>query len=409
MNKIYTLGCLIILMVLTFISCTTSRDAIVVNETKFRQGNHLEAQKEMDSLISNPNDRSFPLFQLTNGTMLYALGNFKEGLEMFQAGSRNLETDIGDASTARDMLRREDKTHYRGYDHERVMAKYYTGLGYLQMRDYENAIIAFRQALERDVNKEDMQDKSYISIHYLLGESYIKAQELNNAEVAYRNAVQWDEDFAPAWYKLAYVLNEQNRTNEANEAYTRYKNLTEEPYIAIDGSTPYIHLIIDVGYGPDVDPDAFTGQFASYREWSNPENSLIIEANNYELSAYEADNIFEQAKAEKRAAGEATRKVASVAAKTAASEIPIVGLFVSGPTADTRKWNLLPGEIHVALVPAPKGANDITLKYQNIKSEELKDYQQSFYYLPSNVEESNVPIYLRNGYRIQDQNKYANK
>jgi tetratricopeptide (TPR) repeat protein len=386
------------------LGCTSSKNVLAENTTLFLSGKYEEAHKAMQPLLEKTSNESYPLYQLTDASMLYALGDLSHTSSLLYSAAQNLEVELGVGTIAVDLLGSEENTHYRGYVHERVLARYLLGVAYLRRGDLDSARIAFQQAIERDINKEAGKENTFASLHFMMGETCLRQRDYDNAAVAFRRVVELDPSLTYGWYKLAYALQKGNRKEEAQQAYQVYRDSSgSEQLLSIDGSSSYVFLVLDVGNGPTLSPDAFTGSFASYSRSYFPERYATVVSDDERAMSRRAEDVYTQAKDEANFAGDATRKVASVAVKQVASMIPVVSWFAGSTAADVRKWLLLPGEIHIALIPASPGPHTTTLKFFDSEGRELPDYQQTWYYVPAGLEGSAPIIHLKSMYRIQDQ------
>jgi tetratricopeptide (TPR) repeat protein len=367
------------------------------------QGKVSESQNRLKPLLRNERHVSRPLFLLTDATINYTLGNYKDGLNIFLDATQQLERELSTGATVSDLARGGSNTNYRGFPHERILARYYTGVGFMQTQNYQNAVIAFRQALEIDTDNREFRDQSYIIIHFLLGESYLRLNDYENARVSFRAIVELNDEFAPGWYKLAFA-NKKLRLNDiAETAYERYSKLVNDNQRLPLEDASYIFIISHLGFGPYMLPDRLTGITSTYNRTNYPETRLVASINNNVKESTLATNIYDEASNERRLMGEVTRGAATTVARVAASQVPGVGLFVRAPQADLRKWLILPGEIHILLIPADIGIHDVNFKFKNSNNVELRHYEQTHYYLPSNLEGSNQIIFLRSIFNKQNQ------
>src|SRR5690606_21251314 len=93
-------------------------------------------------------------------------------------------------------------TVYRGEDHEHLMVLYYKALNFLKMEKYEQALVECRRL---NLRLQELSDK-YRSpekyrrdafVHALMGIIYQAMKDYNNAFIAYRNALEiYEDDYA---------------------------------------------------------------------------------------------------------------------------------------------------------------------------------------------------------------------
>ncbi|MBA4311149.1 MAG: hypothetical protein C0417_00815 [Chlorobiaceae bacterium] len=398
---------IIVSVAVLYSGCTSAKLTLAQNVAKFQSGRFEEAHKGMGELLKKVKSETYPLYQLTDASILYALGDHYDGCDIMGRAANNLEVELGSGTVALDLVGSEENVHYRGYVHERVLARYYHGLGYFARGYYDSAKIAFIQAIERDINKEKGKENAFASVHFMLGETFLRLKEYDNARVAFQNVIKLQPSNAYGWYKLATINFKIGDKEEAQKAYQTYKDsLGSEPYLPIDGSGSYIFLLLDIGWGPTLSPDAITGAFSSYQQVSFPERYVSIVIDKNIVPSKKVEDVYMQAKDEANLTGDVSKKVASVAVKKAIQTfIPFGGLLTGSTDADVRKWLLLPGEIHIALIPTEQGVHDVTLKFFDAKMKELKDYQQSWYYVPAGTEGEAPLVQLRSLFQLQNQKK----
>ncbi|MCE1187882.1 MAG: tetratricopeptide repeat protein [Ignavibacteria bacterium] len=397
--------CSAALILIQLTGCTNPQLVMYEGTAKYGSGHPEQALATLDPLLNEQSHQTYPLFQLNDAYVQLTLGNYIKSADLMQKGLKSLEVELGTMTTITDLFGSEGSMHYRGFQHEHVMACYYMGLSYFLAGDYSNAEKGFRQAIEQDIKKADNLTNTYCSVNFFLGETYLRLKEYDNATVAFTNCTKLNPKFDLAMYKLAYVLNKQGRKDEATDAYTKYKAMVApESLLPIDGSGSYLFMVIDAGYGPYLKPDPITGGFSSYEPAMYFERTVSVTVNNKSNNSVISDNLYDRSKEEANAVGDITKKAASLAVKKAASMIPIIGAFVGNTDADLRKWNLLPGDIHVAYVPVEKGLYDVNLQLKNTEGENLVNFEQSYYYLPADVEGANKVIYVRSIFQKHNQN-----
>src|SRR6267154_6321424 len=90
-------------------------------------------------------------------------------------------------------------TSYKGEDHEHLMLLYYKALNYLKMNNTEDALVEIRrlnirlQQLTDRYHSQDKYDHDAFS-NVLMGITYEVDKDYNNAFIAYRNALNIYQD-----------------------------------------------------------------------------------------------------------------------------------------------------------------------------------------------------------------------
>jgi hypothetical protein len=239
----------------------------------------------------------------------------------------------------------------------------------------------------------------------MLGETCLRLKDYDNAVVAFRNVTRLAPDLPAGWYKLAFALSKTGQQQEAEAAYATYRGACgAEALLPMDGSGSYIFLSLEIGWGPILASDPLLGEFASYSRSYYREHYASVSVADRQVTGRKAEDVYQQAKDEANLAGDVAKKVASIAVKKAVSYIPYIGGLLAGSTAaDVRKWLVLPGEIHFALVPVAPGIHDVTLRFYDEEKKELPDFQQTLYYLPAGPEGQAPLVCARSLYQIQNQ------
>ena len=148
------------------------------------------------------------LFEVNAGLVLSMQGKFKESNEHFEKADLFVEDFKKKAvQEGAALLLNPNIATYPGEDHEILMINYYKAVNYLQMGDYENALVEARRMNLRlqtlgEKYKSDNKYQKDAFIHLLMGIVYDASGEYNNAFIAYRNALEIYETDYSAMFKL---------------------------------------------------------------------------------------------------------------------------------------------------------------------------------------------------------------
>lgn len=158
-------------------------------------GNLQAAEKMLDDNASKLEKGKLKFLYYVNAGLVRSMeGKFSESNEYFEKADLFVEDykkKVGEHVST--LLLNPNLTTYPGEDHEVLMINYYKSLNYLQMGDYENALVEARrmdlrlQALSDKYTSERKYQKDAF-IHLLMGIIYDASSEYNNAFIAYRNA-----------------------------------------------------------------------------------------------------------------------------------------------------------------------------------------------------------------------------
>src|SRR5690606_31304652 len=110
---------------------------------------------------------------------------------------------------------------YRGEDHEHLMLLYFKAINYLKLGDHEKALVECRRLNIRlnqlsDKYESERKYKRDAFIHNLMGIIYQASGDYNNAFIAYRNALDiYDEDYASLFSVTAPLQLKKDLLNTA--------------------------------------------------------------------------------------------------------------------------------------------------------------------------------------------------
>jgi hypothetical protein len=206
-------SCLAALML--FLSgCATYNEQVLPYYKSVRTGNYPEAEKQLDrnALIQKP--RNQLLFLMEKGRISHLNGEYEKSNRYFNGADSLLEsgmTDAGDAAVG--VLVNSMSQRYKGEDVEKFMIHYYKALNYIYLGKKDDAIVEARritlQAQEQGDkfnNKTNRYSNDAFSLT-LQGLLYESDGDYNNAFIAYRNAVEiYQNSPDKTWYGTSMPL-----------------------------------------------------------------------------------------------------------------------------------------------------------------------------------------------------------
>jgi tetratricopeptide (TPR) repeat protein len=214
----------------------------------FKYGRVADAEAVLKPLADGSrNDGSFPLYLLTLGSVELALGDYQRAASVLTAATTNLSVELGSVRTGIAILEAESERPYRGYPHEKMLARTYLGLAYYQQARHEDARIEFAKAREEHRGRKAGQDNDFVTGHFLEGLNSLRDRRYNDAQVSFRKVTELKQDWALGWYALCRASDVAGSTPEADESWARYEALTSaESRLARDGSTRALFLVESV-------------------------------------------------------------------------------------------------------------------------------------------------------------------
>ena len=143
------------------------------------------------------------LFYLNHGYVEWMLDEYEESNRHFEEADRIIEDYVKNYGLeALSLVTNPTIKPYRPEDFEAVMLHYFTALNYIQLRDYENALVECRRINIRlnELNDKYKDHKNRYQrdafAHNLMGMIYEATGDYNNAFIAYRNAYEaYKEDY----------------------------------------------------------------------------------------------------------------------------------------------------------------------------------------------------------------------
>ena len=195
-----------ILIILTIFflwsSCATYYQSNINFNEEFEKG---ELQKALSTLRAHPSEAAGKkqfLFDVNNGLLLSLIGRYEESNEYFEkAYIFGEDFHINYLNEVGSYLTNPNFTAYRGEDHEHLMLLYFKALNYLKLGKSEDALVECRRLNIRlqqlaDRYRSENKYKRDAFINTLMGIIYDAGKDYNNAFIAYRNALEvYQEDF----------------------------------------------------------------------------------------------------------------------------------------------------------------------------------------------------------------------
>ncbi|HEY9049520.1 MAG TPA: hypothetical protein VIN08_26660 [Ohtaekwangia sp.] len=433
---------------------------------EFERGDLQQALTSLEKNSKQEQGRARFLYMVNNGLLLSILGRYEESNEYFEkAFLFGEDYHINYLNEAASYFTNPSVTTYHGEDHEHLMVLYFKALNYLKLNQHEEALVECRRLsirlnqLNDKYNAEEKYQRDAF-VNTLMGIVYQSDQDYNNAFIAYRNAVEiYQNDYAKMFgmqvpEQLKYdLINTAYWTGFQDEA-TKYKEqFGMQDYEPVKPDAELVFFWHN-GLGPVknewsinfvIDPVANNGVV-----FSNPElglafpfqleeddhkkqsdlkklqvfrvafpryverpayyntGSLELDGKTYALELGEDVNKVAFYSLKKRMMQEfskgllraAMKKVAEQSVRKEDEALGAVLGLVNAMTekADTRNWQTLPHSIYYTRVPLKEGANAVAL---TLKADEEHatthnfTYQvkkgQTLFHTFSSLESTNAP------------------
>jgi len=177
-------------------SCATYYQSNFAFNEEFEKG---DLDKALSTLRSHPSEASSKrqfLFDVNNGLLLSLMGRYDESNDYFEkAYLWGEDFHINYLNEATSYLTNPNFTAYKGEDHEHLMLLYFKALNFLKLGKTDDALVECRrlnirlqQLTDRYTSENKYRNDAFINT--LMGIIYDSDKDYNNAFIAYRNAIE---------------------------------------------------------------------------------------------------------------------------------------------------------------------------------------------------------------------------
>lgn len=195
-----------VLVILALSSCATYYQSNFTFNEEFESGQLDKAYKTLQAHASEAHGKKEFLYFVNNGLVLSMMGRYAESNEYFEKAylfGEDYRTNY--LNEVASYLTNPNFNSYKGEDHEHLMVLYYKAINYLKMNNTDDALVEIRrlnirlQQLTDRYRSPDKYDRDAFS-HVLMGIAYEVDKDYNNAFIAYRNALTvYHEDYQKAF------------------------------------------------------------------------------------------------------------------------------------------------------------------------------------------------------------------
>jgi uncharacterized protein len=421
---------LIICSLMLLVSCATYYRQNFDFNKEFERGDLKQALETLKKNNSEANGKSRFIYYNNNGLLLSILGRYEDSNDNFEkAFLFGEDYRVNYLNEAASYFTNPNFSVYRGEDHEHLLLLYFKALNYLKLNKPEEALVECRRLNIRlnqlsDKYKSEKKLQRDAFIHTLMGIIYQSTKDYNNAFIAYRNAVEvYENEYAGMFSMTVPVQLKKDLLNTAywtgfTDEYDRFKEKfamqdyqpskpdAELVFFWHNGLGPVkdewsVNFVINHGtdnvvvfnnenlgvsfpYTLDKDKEksdlknleVFRVAFPRYTERPVYYQSACLELDSatYNLELAEDINKVAFYSLKQRMFEEFSKGLLRAALKKATEHSvrkeddrlgAVIGLMNAiTEKADTRNWQTLPHDIHYARVPLKEGANDVKFSLQ---------------------------------------------
>ncbi len=191
-----------ILLILAVSSCATYYQSNLAFNQEFESGQLDRAFKNLQQHSSEAHGKKEFLYFVNNGLVLSMMSRYEDSNNFFEKAylfgedyRTNYLNEVGS------YLTNPNFTSYKGEDHEHLMLLYYKAINYLKVGKTDDALVECRRLNIRlqqlsDRYKSNAKYEEDAFAHVLMGITYEVDKDYNNAFIAYRNALRiYKEDY----------------------------------------------------------------------------------------------------------------------------------------------------------------------------------------------------------------------
>ena len=447
-------------------SCATYYQQHYDFNSEFEKGDLPRALEVLQSKESLANSKSKFLYFVNNGLLLSIMGRYQASNDFFEkAFLFGEDYHVNYFHEATGYFTNPNMSVYRGEDHEHLMLLYFKAINYLKMNKPEEALVECRRLNIRlnqlsDKYKSERKYQRDAFVHNLMGIIYQSTGDYNNAFIAYRNALDiYESDYRDLFSMSAPLQLKKDLMNTAwwtgfIEEFRQYQDrfnmedyVPEKPeaelvFLWHNGLSPVkgewnINFVIDhrgnnmvvftneqlgVAFPFYVDEskeksdlrrlELFRVAFPKYQERREYYQYAFLETDSLTTSLELSEDISKIAfhSLKERMVLEFSKGLLRAALKKAtelgikkedeglAALIGVVNALTE--KADTRNWQTLPHSIYYARVPLQTGQNQV--KFSISAGEDVANYRfsyqagkgQTLFHTFSSLETSEAPIRL---------------
>ena len=192
-----------VLVLLILTACATYYKKNIQFQEYVQQGRFEKAEATLESNKKAQSGRNQMLYHFEHGYVDWMLSNYHESNEHLAKADRLIEDQLKNyGREALALITNPSVKPYQPEDFEVVMVNYFKALNYLALNDYEAALVECRKINNKlhTLNDKYKDHKNLYQrdafAHTLMGLIYEANSDYNNAFIAYRNALEvYEEDY----------------------------------------------------------------------------------------------------------------------------------------------------------------------------------------------------------------------
>ncbi|GHN03125.1 hypothetical protein WSM22_46140 [Cytophagales bacterium WSM2-2] len=187
---------LVVIFLAVVSSCATYYQSNFTFNQEFETGQIDKAYKTLQQHSSEAHGKKEFLYFVNNGLVLSMMSRYGDSNDFFEKAylfGEDYRTNY--LNEAASYLTNPNFTSYKGEDHEHLLLLYYKAINYLKQNNTDDALVECRrlnirlqQLSDRYKSKDKYEEDAFA--HVLMGMTYEVDKDYNNAFIAYRNAMR---------------------------------------------------------------------------------------------------------------------------------------------------------------------------------------------------------------------------
>lgn len=235
----------IVISITGVVGCASYYQKNVVFQQAIAANDYVKAESSLDKKSKEPKNRNYLLYLLNMGWLKWASNQPDESNDYFAKADDYMDV-FKQSATAQALAFVVNPTFkkYEAEDHEKVLLNYYKALNYIYLNDYDGALVEARKINEKlyALNDKYKEKKNRYSddafAHVIMGLVYEANKDYNNAFIAYKNALKvYEEVYVPNFQQSAPLQLKKDLLRTASkmgfysdvEYYQQHLNMAYRP------------------------------------------------------------------------------------------------------------------------------------------------------------------------------------
>lgn len=359
----------------TFTGCATYQTKVREARQALAQDDPAKAAGLLEPLAQKPSDDQL-VYLLDYATALQQARRYKESAKAYEEAAKI--ADIQDyhsiSKITASLLLSEEMVQYKGDDYEKVLIHAMNAVNYLEMNDLDEALVEVRDLNTMLYKFKYEAKKNYEQnpfAFYLSALIYEANRDYDDALIAYKQAYDVAPNYAPLRQDLMRAARNAQRPDELAKFKSQFPEVKLDRQ---DRSMGELVLVFEQGWGPRKVPRAESPRFPALIPSSSNTQSAFLQAGGLQVQTSQIFSVTDTAiKTLNDDYGRlvATRLAGIGAKAVVADQISqkdktlgaIAWLAMNlADRADLRQWSTLPQSFQIARLPLKPGTYKVNVQ-----------------------------------------------